>query len=145
MLPTSIYNKVCVLLLLAIGTTDLAARENNLVGQCKIENMDSLETLPTQMAQDSIEQSASESVASELLVPRRDSRQVNLDSLATAAINAMKPRTFKPEPIRSQWVAMVLPGGGQIYNRKYWKLPIIYGGFLGCAYALTWNGQMLRD
>ena len=31
------------------------------------------------------------------------------------------------------------------YNRKYWKLPIIYGGFAGCAYALTWNGKMYKD
>lgn len=52
---------------------------------------------------------------------------------------------FKPEPIRAMWLALVFPGGGQIYNRKYWKLPIVYGGFLGCAYALTWNGQMLKD
>ena len=39
----------------------------------------------------------------------------------------------------------MIPGGGQIYNRKYWKLPIFYGGFAGCAYALTWNGKMYKD
>jgi len=55
------------------------------------------------------------------------------------------PKIFQPDPIRAMWLALAFPGGGQIYNRKYWKLPIIYGGFLGCAYALTWNGQMLRD
>ncbi|MBQ2460148.1 MAG: hypothetical protein II681_02540 [Bacteroidaceae bacterium] len=43
------------------------------------------------------------------------------------------------------WIALVFPGGGQIYNRKYWKLPVVYGGFLGCTYALTWNNQMLHD
>ncbi|MBO7067620.1 MAG: hypothetical protein J6W52_02925 [Bacteroidaceae bacterium] len=43
------------------------------------------------------------------------------------------------------WLGLVFPGGGQIYNHKYWKLPIIYGGFLGCVYALTWNSQMLHD
>lgn len=52
---------------------------------------------------------------------------------------------FKPDPIRATWLALVIPGAGQIYNRKYWKLPIVYGGFLGCVYALTWNGQMLSD
>lgn len=52
---------------------------------------------------------------------------------------------FKPDPIRAMWLALVIPGAGQFYNRKYWKLPIVYGGFLGCVYALTWNGQMLRD
>jgi hypothetical protein len=52
---------------------------------------------------------------------------------------------FCPDPIRSMWIALVFPGGGQIYNRKYWKLPVVYGGFLGCTYALTWNNQMLHD
>ena len=52
---------------------------------------------------------------------------------------------WKPDPIRAMWLGLVIPGLGQIYNRKYWKLPIIYGGFLGCIYALTWNAQMLAD
>ena len=43
------------------------------------------------------------------------------------------------------WLSMVFPGGGQIYNRKLWKLPFVYGGVLGCIYAITWNGQMMRD
>ena len=50
-----------------------------------------------------------------------------------------------PAPKRATWLALLIPGGGQIYNRKYWKLPIVYGGFVGCAYALTWNGQMYSD
>lgn len=52
---------------------------------------------------------------------------------------------FKPDPIRATWLALVIPGAGQFYNRKYWKLPIIYGGFLGCVYALSWNTQMYSD
>ncbi|MCI6510026.1 MAG: DUF5683 domain-containing protein [Prevotella sp.] len=53
--------------------------------------------------------------------------------------------TWKPNPKRAMWLAIVLPGAGQIYNRKYWKLPIFYGGFLGCAYAMRWNNQMYAD
>ncbi len=63
---------------------------------------------------------------------------INIDSLA--ASNA-----WSPDPARATWLGIAFPGGGQIYNRKYWKLPIVYGGFLGCAYALTWNNQMYKD
>lgn len=53
--------------------------------------------------------------------------------------------TWRPDTKRAMWFALVLPGAGQIYNRKYWKLPIIYGGFVGCAYAMSWNNQMYHD
>lgn len=54
-------------------------------------------------------------------------------------------KRFVPDSNRSVWLAMVFPGAGQIYNRKYWKLPIVYGGFVGCAYALSWNNRMYKD
>ena len=50
-----------------------------------------------------------------------------------------------PDPKRALWLAIVFPGGGQIYNRKYWKLPLIYGGFMGCLYAMNWNNNMYKD
>ena len=53
--------------------------------------------------------------------------------------------TWRPDPQKALWLAMVIPGGGQIYNRKYWKLPIFYGGFLGCIYAMRWNNMMYKD
>jgi len=53
--------------------------------------------------------------------------------------------TWRPDPQRALWLALVIPGGGQIYNRKYWKLPIVYGGFVGCIYAMRWNNMMYKD
>lgn len=52
---------------------------------------------------------------------------------------------WQPDPKRALWLALVFPGGGQIYNRKYWKLPLIYGGFMGCLYAMNWNNNMYKD
>jgi len=52
---------------------------------------------------------------------------------------------WKPDPQRALWLALVIPGGGQIYNRKYWKLPLVYGGFVGCVYAMMWNNMMYKD
>lgn len=52
--------------------------------------------------------------------------------------------TWKPDPQRALWLALVIPGAGQIYNRKYWKLPIIYGGYLGLIYGYRWNQKYYR-
>jgi hypothetical protein len=70
------------------------------------------------------------------------------DSLAKVVGDTLKLNRFEnwqPNSIRAMWLAMVFPGGGQIYNRKYWKLPIVYGGVVGCIYAVNWNSQMLKD
>jgi len=65
---------------------------------------------------------------------------------STSTKSPLKVKTqFVPDPQRALWLSLILPGAGQIYNRKYWKLPIIYGGFIGCTYALLWNQQMYKD
>lgn len=53
--------------------------------------------------------------------------------------------TFKPDAQKSVWLAAVVPGLGQIYNRQYWKVPIIYAGTLGLVYGITWNDRMYVD
>ena len=69
------------------------------------------------------------------------------DSIVNAAGNQTNTQDtrFVPDPKRALWLSLVIPGAGQIYNKKYWKLPIIYGGFIGCTYALLWNQQMYKD
>ncbi|NDV78992.1 DUF5683 domain-containing protein [Dysgonomonas sp. 511] len=54
-------------------------------------------------------------------------------------------KEFKPDSKKAVIYSAIFPGLGQIYNRKYWKLPIIYGGALGLTYAITWNGRMFSD
>ncbi len=44
-------------------------------------------------------------------------------------------------PRKAALLAAVFPGFGQIYNGKYWKVPIIYAGFAGIAYAVVWNND----
>lgn len=52
---------------------------------------------------------------------------------------------FVPNSGKAVWLSALMPGLGQIYNQKYWKLPLIYGGFTGLIYGMTWNGQNLKD
>lgn len=72
-----------------------------------------------------------------------DSLQVvaELDTVETYVSTS----TFKPDAQKSVWLATVVPGLGQIYNRQYWKVPIIYAGALGLAYGITWNDRMYVD
>jgi hypothetical protein len=48
---------------------------------------------------------------------------------------------FSPDPARAAMFSAVLPGMGQIYNRKYWKVPIVYAGFAG----LTWYTMFAHE
>jgi len=73
-----------------------------------------------------------------------DSLNVALDSLAKSQIETI-PVIFKPNPQKSLWYALIFPGLGQIYNRQYWKVPIVYGGVAGLTYAISWNGKYYRD
>lgn len=52
---------------------------------------------------------------------------------------------FNPSPTRAVWLSALFPGLGQIYNRRYWKLPIVVGGFMGLGYATNWNNNQYQD
>lgn len=52
---------------------------------------------------------------------------------------------FNPSPTRAVWLSALFPGLGQVYNRRYWKLPIIVGGFMGIGYGTNWNNNQLRE
>ena len=66
-------------------------------------------------------------------------RQLRKEQRALARAN------FLPDPNMSLWLGLTFPGAGQIYNRKYWKLPIIYGGAVGVAYAVSYYGGYYNE
>lgn len=68
-----------------------------------------------------------------------------LDSADSTLISSLEIKPFKPNPTKAVLFSAIFPGLGQIYNRKYWKLPIVYGAFVGCTYAITWNNKNLKD
>ena len=38
-------------------------------------------------------------------------------------------------------LAMICPGAGQIYNKSYWRVPIVVGGFATTIYCIDWNNR----
>lgn len=65
-----------------------------------------------------------------------------VDTLALK--RSIEQSLWKPHSGKAMLWAL-LPGGGQIYNRKYWKLPIVWGAFMACYYAVSWNHRQYQE
>jgi len=59
----------------------------------------------------------------------------------TVDITKHARQRFKPEPLKATMMAVAFPGLGQIYNRKVWKIPLVYAGFGGLIYSVRFNGR----
>ena len=113
--------RLTILLLMFLACTGMLSAQN--------DNVLVADSIPS----DSV---FADSIRKEISVVIDTTKQVKADD---------SKKKWVPDPKRAMWLAMVIPGGGQIYNRKYWKLPIIYGGILGCLYAMSWNNTQYKD
>ena len=59
----------------------------------------------------------------------------------------VKKLTVKPEhsPKKASIFSACLPGLGQAYNRKYWKIPLVYAGLGGFGYLTWFNNGLYHD
>lgn len=62
--------------------------------------------------------------------------EVTADSIPTETVVKEKK---KHSPFKATIMSTALPGLGQVYNGKWWKVPIIYGGFGGLIYSSVFN------
>lgn len=54
--------------------------------------------------------------------------------------------TINPlSPAKAGFYSAILPGLGQAYNKKYWKIPVIYVGLGAGIYFYTWNNKKYHD
>ncbi len=59
--------------------------------------------------------------------------------LGDAAVNYATNDTSDVK--RATTLATICPGAGQIYNKSYWKLPFVIGGFASMIYVVDWNNR----
>jgi len=136
------FSGILVCLLIACFSANIQAQETSLLQQ-----------------RDSVPLSGNDS----LVLLRQDSLRITADTLNVTPVKGDPIRNrvdsviaatssdalfapgylFKPSPRKAVIYAAIFPGLGQVYNRKYWKLPILYGGFVGFVYAITWNNGYL--
>jgi hypothetical protein len=49
----------------------------------------------------------------------------------------LKSYATKYDPRKALLYAAILPGLGQVYTKKYWKIPLVYGGFISIGYGIS--------
>ena len=120
---------------------------------------DTLDTLPTQessmrlrqpgfipegiiLTKDSIDTGAEKMLDS---IMTDTTSVLNITTLPDSLATREQVKLFTPDPTRAVWLSALCPGLGQIYNRRYWKLPIVVGAYMGLGYATSWNSRMLTD
>jgi hypothetical protein len=68
---------------------------------------------------------------------------IQQSGFAQDTLSVIKPNKqhFKAEPLKATMLAVALPGAGQIYNRKFWKIPVVYAGFGVLFYSAGVNSK----
>jgi len=69
---------------------------------------------------------------------------------ATATDTAQRPKRKNwftqdyPSPRKAAILSLAIPGGGQIYNKRWWKLPLVYGAVVGMGLTIDYNQSNYR-
>jgi hypothetical protein len=75
---------------------------------------------------------------------RRAEKAPRVEAAPPARITAQSPLPFQPNPKKAALYSAILPGSGQLYNREYWKIGLIYAGVGASAYFMIDNTKQYR-
>jgi hypothetical protein len=69
----------------------------------------------------------------------------NIVAQDTIPVARRGKRVFQAEPMKATMLGVAFPGLGQVYNRKYWKVPFVYAGFGGIIYSIGFNTSKYNE
>ncbi|RMF26140.1 MAG: hypothetical protein D6765_09365 [Bacteroidetes bacterium] len=49
-----------------------------------------------------------------------------------------------PSPKKALFLSLAVPGAGQLYNKRWWKVPLVYGGLAGMVYLVDRNSTQYK-
>jgi len=90
----------------------------------------------------------SESVSLDSIYNLANEEVFQADSLYVDSLNAdtlLTELDLTHSPLKATLYALVLPGLGQAYNKKYWKMPIVWAGLGGIGYAINFNTNKYNE
>lgn len=67
------------------------------------------------------------------------------DTPGLDTIISVEEEQWQPNPKKALWFSLAVPGLGQIYNRSWWKTPLIYGGLGVSIWFIRDNNQNYKD
>lgn len=72
-----------------------------------------------------------------------EAQEINVPKDSLKILESKQKNLHSPK--KASIYAALFPGLGQVYNGKYWKLPIVYGGYAGLIYVMGWNNNNYND
>ncbi len=69
---------------------------------------------------------------------------MTLSAQDTISVPTPSKKNFRISPLKATMLAATFPGAGQIYTRKYWKVPLVYAGFGGLGFAVAYNSKLFN-
>lgn len=136
---------LCVLLTFPFGIFETFAVSSKTPSRSAMEQTEPESPAPP------LPQDSSVYLDADILVREPGDYDLEGDTIPTVVTASDSPygldgkKIFNPSPDRAVWLSALFPGLGQIYNRRYWKLPIVVGGFMGLGYATSWNNKQLTE
>lgn len=80
--------------------------------------------------------------------PQTDTAKIATEGATSDSLQQLKRKNWftrdYPSPKKAAILSMAIPGGGQIYNKRWWKLPLVYGAVVGMGLTIDYNQSNYR-